>query len=263
MLMSGKESDYIVEVRNLSKAFGEKQVLSDISLGFADGEISVVIGKSGTGKSVLIKNIIGILRPDDGDILYKGKSIYEFGDQEYTDYRRSFGYLFQESALFDSMTVFDNIAFPLIEVKKIKDRRYLERVVAEKLEWVGLPGTEKTYPSELSGGMKKRVALARALSIDPQILLFDEPTTGLDPVLSESIDELILRVNNELKLTCIVISHDIPATFRIAHKIALLHETKILFFGTPKEAVAAEEPMLKKFIANSFTSVDEVGDRSE
>ncbi|MBN2510482.1 MAG: ATP-binding cassette domain-containing protein [Spirochaetales bacterium] len=254
------KNGYIVEVKKLSKSFGDNQVLNDVSIGFVDGEISVVIGKSGTGKSVLIKNIIGILKPDAGDILYNGKSIYALDTQEYTQYRQSFGYLFQESALFDSMNVFDNIAFPLVEVKKIKDKRYIERFVNEKLEWVGLPGTGKLYPAELSGGMKKRAALARALAISPQILLFDEPTTGLDPVLSESIDELILRVNNELGLTCIVISHDIPATFRIAHKIALLHDTRIQFHGTPREAVAADVPMLKKFITNSFVSVDEVGD---
>jgi len=252
-------SDYL-KVNNLYKAFGTKEVLKNVSLNFQEGQVTVVIGKSGTGKSVLIKNMIGIMTPDSGEVIFRGKNMIEASREDIISYRRNFGFLFQESALFDSMTVEENIAFPLIHVKKHKDRKAIARTVEEKLEWVGLPGTQKSYPAELSGGMKKRVALARALTMEPEILLFDEPTTGLDPILSESVDELIQKVNRELGLTCIVISHDIPATFRIAHKIAFLHEAEIHFFGTPQGAIKSEDPTLKQFINNSFTSVEAIGE---
>ncbi|WP_028974325.1 ABC transporter ATP-binding protein [Spirochaeta cellobiosiphila] len=249
-----------LSVENLYKSFGPKEVLRNINLNFEEKKITVVIGKSGTGKSVLIKNIIGILNPDSGDIRYRGKSMIGATSKELMEFRRHFGFLFQESALFDSMTVEENIAFPIIHVQKIRDRKFINKKVAEKLDWVGMQGIQKSYPAELSGGMKKRVALARALTMDPEVLLFDEPTTGLDPILSESVDSLIYKVNKELGLTCIVISHDIPATFRIADKIAFLHEAEIHFFGTPSEAVKDTDPTLKKFISNSFTSVESIGE---
>jgi len=242
----------IIEVVNVFKAFGDNEILKGVSLKCEKGKITVIIGKSGTGKSVLIKNIIGILKPDSGEIYFKGKDMAKASERELIEMRKNVGYLFQDAALFDYMTVEDNIAFPLIEVVGMKDRKKIAEIVAEKLEWIDLPGIEKKFPSELSGGMRKRVGLARALAEHPEVLLFDEPTTGLDPILAENIDDLILKVNRELGITCIVISHDIPATFRIADKIAFLYDGQIQFFGVPDQALEFEHPVIKKFLDNSF-----------
>jgi len=248
--------DAIIEVKNLQKAFGLQRILRGASLKFERGKITVIIGKSGTGKSVLIKNIIGILRPDRGEILFDGKNVESASEKELAQMRRGIGYLFQDAALFDSMNVEENVAFPLVEVLRMKDKNEIKRIVAEKLEWVDLPGIEKKYPSELSGGMRKRVGLARALAMHPKVILFDEPTTGLDPMLAESIDDLVVRVNSEFNMTCIVISHDIPAAFRIADKIAFLFEGKIVFEGTPYEVSTFDHPVIKKFIENSFSKLE-------
>lgn len=245
----------IIRVRNVRKAFGELLVLDGVSLDFEEGAITAIIGQSGCGKSVLVKHMIGILKPGEGEIYYRDRSVVDADEDELVEIRRHFGYSFQGAALFDSMNVEENIAFPLREVLNMKDQNEIRRLVKEQLDWIGLPGIEKKAPAELSGGMKKRVGVARTLVTKPEVLLFDEPTTGLDPVLGETINDLVLRVNKELGLTCILITHDIQATFRISDKIAFLHDGKIAEAGTPHEVANSEHPMVRKFIENSFTSL--------
>lgn len=245
-------AETIVKVRNVFKSFGEHKILNGVDLDIEEGRITAVIGKSGTGKSVLLKNIIGIMKPDKGEIFFRDKDIVKMNKEELLEIRKNIGYLFQDAALFDFMSVEDNIKFPLVEQLGMKEGKELSGRVAELLELVGLPGTEKKFPSELSGGMRKRVGLARAIAVKPKIVLFDEPTTGLDPILAESIDELIDLVNKELNMTCVVISHDIASVFRHADKIALLYDGVIQFCGKPEEAYASEHEVLRHFISNSF-----------
>jgi phospholipid/cholesterol/gamma-HCH transport system ATP-binding protein len=247
-------NDTIIEIEGLSKTFGANQVLREVDIAFPRGKISAILGKSGTGKSVLMKNIIGILEPDEGRIKVEGVDIVTLSEMQRREYRRRMGYLFQDSALFDSLTVEENIAFPLVEVLKMKQRSKIRSVVREKLDWVHLQGIEKKYPDQLSGGMRKRVALARTLAMEPEIMLFDEPTTGLDPVLEESINDLIQRVNRELGMTCIIITHDIVGCFQLADRIAFLDDGRIQAEGRPGEIVDAEHPVLQKFLENSFVS---------
>ncbi len=245
----------IVRVHNLYKAFGSHSVLSGASIEFEEGKITSIIGQSGTGKSVLIKSIIGVFEPDKGQVFFRDIDVTQAEARTQKEVRRHFGYLFQDSALFDSMTVEENIAFPLIESLGIKDRGQIRRTVREKLEWIGLPGIEHVLPAELSGGMRKRVGLARTLAIQPEVLLFDEPTTGLDPVLAESINDLIVRVNKEFGITCILITHDIQATFRISDYIGFLYDGKIQAQGRPQELADTDHPVLRRFITNSFTEL--------
>jgi len=246
----------IITVSDVHKAFGSLVVLNGIHVTFEEGKVTTVIGQSGTGKSVLFKTMIGIMKPDHGEIWYRDTSVTRLSDIELIELRRSFGYAFQGAALFDSMTVGENIAFPLREVLGIRDRNEQRRRVSEMLEWIGLPGIEGKFPAELSGGMRKRVGVARSLVTKPDVLLFDEPTTGLDPVLGETINDLVVRVNKELGLTCILITHDIQASFRISDKIAFLHEGRIAEEGPPKEVAESNHPMVKKFIENSFSLLE-------
>lgn len=246
----------IVRVRDIFKSFGSNEVLKGASIDVEEGKITSVIGQSGTGKSVLIKSIIGIIQPDSGEICLRDRNILAMHAAERRQAQRKFGYLFQDSALFDSMTVGENIAFPLMETLRIRDRSLIRRTVAEKLEWIGLPGIENTFPSALSGGMRKRVGLARTLSLQPEILLFDEPTTGLDPVLGESINDLIVRVNQEFGITCVLITHDIQATFRISDHVGFLSEGRIQAFGTPHEISHSDHPILRRFITNTYAHME-------
>ena len=248
----------IIKVRDLFKAFHDHEVLKGVSLDIEEGKITTVIGKSGTGKSVLLKNIIGILEPDSGEIFYRDSKINDIKPHELLEFRKKIGYLFQNAALFDFMTVKENIAFPLVEQLGMKSGKNLDERVAELLDLVELPGIENKFPSELSGGMKKRVGLARAIAVEPEIVLFDEPTTGLDPILAQSIDSLIIKVNRELNMTCIVISHDIPSTLESADKVALLFDGTIQFSGTPDEVMRSDHDILKQFISNSFRSRGEI-----
>ncbi|MBO4711357.1 ATP-binding cassette domain-containing protein [bacterium] len=245
----------IVRVRNLYKSFGEHKILNGVDLDIEEGRITAVIGKSGTGKSVLLKNIIGILKPDKGEVFFRDSDIAKMNKEELLEIRKNIGYLFQDAALFDFMSVEDNIKFPLVEQLGMKNSKELSERVGELLELVGLPGTEKKFPSELSGGMRKRVGLARAIAVNPRIVLFDEPTTGLDPILAESIDALIDMVNKELNMTCVVISHDIASVFRHADKIALLYDGVIQFCGTPDEALTSKHEVMQRFISNSFRGI--------
>lgn len=246
----------ILRIAGLKKSFGANHVLRGVDVAFQEGKVSAVIGQSGTGKSVLIKSIVGVLVPDHGSISYRDEELLSASKERQRVIRRRFGYLFQDSALFDSLTVAENIAFPLVEGGRVKDRELIRTTVAETLDWIGLPGIEQKLPSELSGGMRKRVGLARTLATKPEVVLFDEPTTGLDPVLAESINDLILRVNKEFKTTCILITHDIQATFRISDFIGFLNEGQVQVQGTPKEVSESTNPLLQKFIANSFQRME-------
>lgn len=240
----------IIKIRKLCKKFGNQEVLKELDLDIPKGMITVIIGRSGGGKSVLLKHIIGLLKPDSGEIYIDGIDIAKESDDKLNEVRKRFGMLFQEGALFDSMTIEENVAFPLTEHTKLSHEEIEERT-KEVLAMVGLTGAEKKYPSEISGGMRKRAGLARAIIAKPDIILFDEPTSGLDPIMSAHIDNLIVEIQKRLNVTCIIISHDIQSTFRIAHKIAMLYDGKIIAEGTPEEMKTLDNPFLKQFIEGS------------
>jgi phospholipid/cholesterol/gamma-HCH transport system ATP-binding protein len=237
----------MIELDQVCKSFNGQKVLDNLRLEIEAGRITVIIGQSGGGKSVLLKHIIGLLRPDSGQILVDGVDISKLNDRELNETRKKFGMLFQEAALFDSMTVGDNVAFPLQEHTRLPKKQIKEIVVA-KLRQVGLRDVTHKMPSELSGGMRKRVGLARALALDPKIILFDEPTTGLDPIMCDAIDSLILETQQQTQATCIVISHDIESTFKIAHKVAMLYRGKIIAEGTPQDFKTSTNAVVKNFI---------------
>ena len=243
-------ADAIIQVRGLRKSFAGKEVLHGISLDVPRGETTVIIGGSGSGKTVLLKHLIGLIRPDSGQILVDGEDICALGEHRLNEVRKKFGMLFQEAALFDSMTVFDNVAFPIREHTRLSSSA-VEEAVEKKLAQVGLAGAEKKFPSELSGGMRKRVGFARALALEPEIVLFDEPTTGLDPITTDVVNRLILDTHRALGLTFVVISHDIPGAFRIASRIAMLYQGDIIEVGTPDSFRASANPMVQQFITGS------------
>jgi phospholipid/cholesterol/gamma-HCH transport system ATP-binding protein len=237
----------MIEIRELKRSFGPQFVLRGVNLKIPLGQITVIIGGSGCGKSVLLKHLIGLLTPDSGQIFIGGVDITALDSYHLKEVRMRFGMLFQDGALFDSMDVYENIAFPLREHRHY-DERTIGTLVSEKLKQVGLPGIEKKMPSELSGGMRKRVGLARAIVLNPEIILYDEPTTGLDPISSKSIDELIVATQQALRGTTIIISHDIRATLRIADKVAMLHEGRIVAEGTPDDFLVNPNPIVRSFL---------------
>ncbi len=237
----------MIRLVDIHKSFKGFQVLNGVDLEIGDNEITVIIGGSGGGKSVLLKHIIGLIRPDSGHIFIDDVDITELKEKALFKIRNRFGMLFQDAALFDSMTVGENVAFPLVEHTKHNTAQITE-IVAKKLGDVGLSGIEQKYPSELSGGMRKRVGLARAIALDPEILLFDEPTTGLDPITTAATDQLIIDIHQRLKLTCVVISHDIKSTFKIADKIAMLYKGKIVEQGDPESFRHSSNPIVTAFI---------------
>lgn len=237
----------IIELSGVYKSFGEQKVLDGLDARIPRDRVSVIIGRSGGGKSVLLKHVIGLMKPDEGKVTVDGEDIVPMGERRLNTVRRKFGLLFQDAALFDSMSVVENVAFPLKEHTN-KSRGEISDVVEAKLGQVGLSGMGDKMPSELSGGMRKRVGLARALALDPTIVLFDEPTSGLDPVMSAAINELILKTQQELKTTCVVISHDISATMAIAHGIYMLYQGKIIARGSPEEIERSEDPVVRQFI---------------
>jgi phospholipid/cholesterol/gamma-HCH transport system ATP-binding protein len=241
----------MIKLVNLRKSFGRQKVLDGLDLDIEAGKTTVIIGRSGGGKSVLLKHIIGLLQPDSGEVLIDGVDITKLGDRDLNEIRKKFGMLFQEAALFDSMTVGENVAFPLREHTPLKEREIRE-TVADRLRAVGLTGVEEKMPSELSGGMRKRVGLARAIAMHPQIVLFDEPTTGLDPVMTEAINRLIIDTQKQFNFTCVVISHDIQSIFEIGDRIAMLYEGKIIEYGTPEELRASRNPVIVQFLAGSI-----------
>ncbi len=241
------ENTTAITVKDVFKSFGDQKVLQGINLEVERGKTTVIIGKSGGGKSVLMKHLIGLVKPDSGEIWVDGTEITRLKEVRLNEVRRKFGMLFQEAALFDSMTVGENVAFPLREHTNLTEGQ-IERATAEKLRQVGLFGVSDKMPSELSGGMKKRVGLARALALDPEIVLFDEPTSALDPVIALTIEDLIKETQLTLRKTYVVISHDILGMFRIADKVAMLYEGRIVAFGTPHEIRGSSLPAVREFL---------------
>jgi phospholipid/cholesterol/gamma-HCH transport system ATP-binding protein len=237
----------MIEVRGLKKSFGANSILDGVSFRIETGESVVIIGRSGGGKSVLLKHLIGLLQPDEGEVLIDGENIVGMNERELLRVRHKFGMLFQSAALFDSMTVAENVGFAFRRERSLPPAE-VARKVAEVLEMVDLPGTEQKNPSELSGGMKKRVGLARAIIYAPEIVLYDEPTTGLDPIVSDSIDQLMLRVRDRLKVTTVVVTHDMRSARRLGQRILMLHERKIYAAGTAEEIFESQDPIVRQFI---------------
>jgi phospholipid/cholesterol/gamma-HCH transport system ATP-binding protein len=240
------QEETIVEFDNVWKSYARRDILAGVSLKIRKGEVLCVLGPSGTGKSVTIRHINGLEKPDKGDIRVFGQSIVTLSEEELSPIRRRVAMLFQGGALFDSMTVEQNVAFPLKEHTQ-KSAGEIADLVAEKLTMVGLPGTQVKMPSELSGGMRKRVALARSIALEPEIIMYDEPTTGLDPVTSEKIAQLIAELNSRLKITSIAVTHDIVAARTIADRVAFLHQGRFQFVGTFDEAARGGHPVLQEY----------------
>ncbi len=237
----------MIEIRSISKSFGNKPVLAGLSLDIPEGETMVIVGGSGCGKTVLLRCIIGLIQPDSGDVFVEGVAVNRLTRPELFEIRKKIGMLFQSAALFDSMTVGENIALPLREHTRESAAAIKERV-QEKLELVGLPGIENKMPSELSGGMKKRVGLARALIMEPRYVLFDEPTTGLDPILAGAIDHLILDTNKRLNITSVVVTHDMTSAQKIGDRIAMIHNGTVIFSDTLKRFKKSGHPLVRQFI---------------
>jgi phospholipid/cholesterol/gamma-HCH transport system ATP-binding protein len=237
----------MIEVRDLTKSFGAQLVLDSVGFRIENGESVAIIGRSGSGKSILLKHLIGLLQPDTGEVLIDGEDIVPMNERQLLRVRRKFGMMFQGAALFDSMTVAENVAFWLRRHEHLTEAE-IGRRVAETLEMVDLPGTEDKNPAELSGGMRKRVGLARAIIYEPQIVLYDEPTTGLDPIVSDSIDQLILRVRDRLKVTTVVATHDMRTARRVGQRVLMLHNKKIYANGTPDQIFDSLDPVVRQFV---------------
>lgn len=240
-------SNPFIEVRNLRKRFGKQRVLTGVDLDIPVGETTVILGSSGAGKSVLLKHFNGLLRPDSGTISVGGTPIAALTERKLSDVRRRIGILFQDGALFDSMTVGENVAFPLHEAGE-RDSKLITEKVSDALEKVGLTGEEKKKPSKLSGGMRKRVALARAIVVKPECLLYDEPTTGLDPVLSATIAELIQRMKTEFSLTSVVVTHDLSVLRTVADRVIFLDDGRVIFSGTLPDLEESDNETIAKFL---------------
>ena len=247
----------IIEMKDVHKSFGSQKVLNGVNLIVNKGETLSIIGNSGCGKSVLVKHLIGLLQPDSGTIIVEGRDINQISDNELTEVRKKFAMVFQGAALFDSLNVYENVSFGLRRIKKDMPEERIKMKVAEVLDMVGMPNIEKKMPSELSGGMKKRVGLARAIAMDPEILLYDEPTTGLDPVMSRIIDDLIVKMQTLLNVTSIVITHDMMSVFRMADRVVMLYDGKIIEGGSPEQLHEIEEPHLKFFFMSSIAKKGE------
>lgn len=241
------QDNVVIKVENLVKDFGARRVLDGVNLEVYKGETIVVMGGSGCGKSTLLRHIIGGLKPDSGKIYLFGEDIAKAKESKMDQIKKRFGMLFQSAALFDSMTVEENIALPLKEHTKL-DEHIIKIMVKMKLELVGLRGFGGLYPSQISGGMKKRVGLARAISLDPEIVFYDEPTAGLDPVVAAVIDKLIVDLSNKLLITSVVVTHDMDSVFRIADRIAMLHKGKVLQVGTKEEIKNSSNEYVQQFI---------------
>lgn len=241
----------MIKLHSIHKAFGRQVVLNDLSLQIPAGQITAIIGPSGEGKSVLLKHMIGLLTPDQGDVLINGASIIGLRRAQLNQVREKFAMVFQNAALFDSMTVYENLAFPLEEKTRLSRDEIASRV-DRALREVGLRDINRKFPDQLSGGMKKRVGLARALLLEPQVVLFDEPTTGLDPVIRRSIHQLIKETQAKFGFTAVIVSHDIPDIFDVAHRVAMLYRGKILQSGTSDEMRHSHHPVVRQFISGSL-----------
>jgi len=237
----------MIEVRQLKKSFGTQLILAGVDLSIESGESAVIIGRSGGGKSVLLKHLIGLLRADAGEVFVDGDRITRMNERELLRVRRKFGMVFQGAALFDSMTVAENVAFGLRRHEHLTEGEIAKRVAAT-LDMVDLPGTEKKKPAELSGGMRKRVGLARAIIYEPRFVLYDEPTTGLDPIVSDSIDKLIIRVRDQLNVTSVVVTHDMRSARRVGNHVFMLHDKRVYAHGTPEELFASQDAIVRQFI---------------
>ncbi|HEB76404.1 MAG TPA: ABC transporter ATP-binding protein [Nitrospirae bacterium] len=240
----------MIKIEDLHKSFGDKDVLRGVNLDVGTGESMVVIGGSGSGKSVLIKHIIGLLRPDRGRVTIDGVDISTLNEKELYGVRRRFGMLFQGAALFDSLTVWENVAFILLRHGRMSEDEARD-VASAKLRLVGLTGVEDLMPSELSGGMRKRVGLARAIAHEPEIILYDEPTTGLDPIMADAINDLIIELREKLHVTSVTITHDMKSAYKIADRIAMLYEGEIIETGSPEEIRNTSNPVVRQFITGS------------
>ena len=237
----------MIKIRNLSKSFRNNQVLNGLDLDIVDGETITIIGGSGSGKSVLLKNIMGLLNPEGGSVEIDGTEITTLNDEKLLEVQKKFGYLFQGAALFDSLTVKDNVAFGINNMSNAKDID-IDKRVTECLSMVGLRGVEELKPSELSGGMRKRVGLARAIAYSPKYILYDEPTTGLDPIMSDVINNLILHLQKTINVTSIVVTHDMKSAYKVSNRIAMLYQGKIVGIGTPSEIENTKDSVIRQFI---------------
>ncbi|MDM8551749.1 ABC transporter ATP-binding protein [Desulfobacterales bacterium HSG2] len=244
-----------IQFRNVFKAFGAKTVLNGVDLSIYKGEVTTIIGKSGGGKSVLLKHIIGLAVPDSGMMLFEGRPFSEMKRAEKKTMKRKFSYMFQGTALFDSMTVFENIALPLVERTSLQ-KAEIRKQVEEQMEQLDLREINDKYPSQLSGGMQKRVALARALVTRPEIVLFDEPTTGLDPIRKNAVHNMISDYQKKFGFTGVVVSHEIPDVLHISQRVAMLNEGQILFEGSPEELRNTSDPLVQSFLKGSQLTVD-------
>jgi len=237
----------MIRIKGLWKSFGDNKVLKGLNLDIETGETIVVIGQSGCGKSVLMKTIVGLLIPDDGEIEIENVSLKNISRKKLLEIRKKIGMVFQSSALFDSFSVWENVGLGLIEHSKMSQDEIM-RIAREKLKLVGLSDVEDMYPAELSGGMKKRVGIARAIAMNPQFVLYDEPTTGLDPIIADRINNLIIELQKELNITTVAVTHDIISAYKIADRIAMLYDGEIIFDGTPKEVQNTDNPYVQQFI---------------
>lgn len=242
-----RSNHHLIELRRVEKSFGSQQVLAGIDLAIERGKTTVVIGRSGAGKSVLLKIVIGLLRPDAGQVFFDARRIDNLPEHQMAAVRSRYGFLFQGGALFDSMTALDNVAFPLRDRRSMR-RKEARTLARDKLAMVGMAGHAEKWPSELSGGEQKRVALARAIAMDPEVVLYDEPTTGLDPPRAHIICELILKLQERLGLTSIVVTHDMTATMKLANRVVMLHGGRLIADGSPEEVSTATDPTVACFV---------------
>ncbi|MGH7739682.1 MAG: ABC transporter ATP-binding protein [bacterium] len=241
----------IVSLQNVIKSFGDRKILDDVSLDIFSGETLVIIGRSGVGKSTILRHMAGLTAPEKGKVLVKDRDLGSLSEEELNELRKTMGVVFQYAALFDSLTVFENVAFRLTRDFEMDETKARE-VVAKKLELVGLKNDLMDLkPSQLSGGMRKRVGLARALAVDPEIILYDEPTSGLDPVSSEAINDLVLEMQKKLQVTSVVVTHDMRSAYKVADRIAMIYDGKIIGLGTPDEIRGSQDPVIHQFVTGS------------
>jgi phospholipid/cholesterol/gamma-HCH transport system ATP-binding protein len=257
-----QDNDILIELRRVNKRFGGLVVLEQLDLALQRGQTTVVIGESGTGKSVLLKHILALLRPDSGEVYFHGRRIDNKSERDLVEVRRRFGMLFQLGALFDSMTIEENVMFPLGEHTDMTLEQKRE-TAAQKLRMVGLDGLQHRYPGEISGGQRKRVALARAIALNPEVVLYDEPTTGLDPVRADVINELILKLKYELDVTGVVVTHDMTSAYKVGNRIVMLHHGKIIADGSPDFFKTSDDPRVRRFVdgkadARDLAALDDV-----
>jgi phospholipid/cholesterol/gamma-HCH transport system ATP-binding protein len=247
-----KELENVIELKNVFKSFNGKKVIDGVSINVKKGEALAIIGPSGCGKSTLLRLIIGLFPPTSGEIIVKGMSITNLDQEELVNIRKRIGMVFQSSALFDSLTVRENVAFGLREHTNYSEEK-IKKIVSGKLDMVGLKGSDALMPSELSGGMQKRVSLARALATDPEIILYDEPTTGLDPITTTSIEDLILDIHHKLGTSAVIVTHQLLTVYKIADRIVMLHNGKMIEAGTPDETKKSDNPIIKQFITGKVS----------